>query len=153
VSEDIPDDKTLKPKSKFRRRIIILLLVGPILLYLIGAVVLNLHSYIQVLKIVNGVNAVRLGDSKATVMELMGEPERMYEKGADLKIFHLEPDSLERWAYRGNLEWSWPFDFYFSNDGFDISIFGPSESKLVIAFDDSGKVAFITDPIGEQEGE
>lgn len=91
--------------------------------------------------------AVRIGDSKTRVENLLGQPSGQFARGSGLldgALFGLIPKTPEQWAYGSRYEYQlseFPFVWRYR-----WRLFGPDADDVVIQFDRNGKVSAVIDP-------
>lgn len=84
---------------------------------------------------------IKVGDSKATVRQILGDCDGAHAGGAILPLVAAAP---ECWSYGSSFDWENcfvdEFPYFFP---FRIRIFGPHHDDLVIEFDDQGNVSAV----------
>lgn len=92
--------------------------------------------------------AVKIGDPKTQVQNLLGQPDAMFARGSGLldgAVFGLIPKTPEQWAYGKRFEYhlagQFPYLYLWR-----FRLFGPDTDDVVIQFDRKGRVSAVITP-------
>ena len=107
-----------------------------------------LHDVWRMRSLRGRAKAVKIGDSKTQVQNLLGQPNAMFARGSGLldgAVFGLIPKTPEQWAYGKRFEYHLAGQFPYLYLG-RFRFFGPDADDVAIQFDRKGKVSAVITP-------